>query len=261
MSVDLFQAELSEAVARQGTQVFVHMALLPREEGEGLCAISQRLAAQVPEEDVFYVLPAPTVEAPSGWTQIISAVVAGNPPVMPKAVSYPHVTLLHIWMEQEAVEALLDAFSRTAQQAAIPQILVNDWIGHVSPRWCGGEFLRAPMDYLCFGLVAKTDRLLAVQRWTESLIPPKSASRVMTGLADSWKPHFTLLAVRGDKRPSFADIDRREIIIENPILAVGLSGLYGQFKTALAVAGTSIQVPPVAKSIARLRDILALPSR
>ncbi len=104
MPNNLFQAEISEPVARQGTQVFVHIALLPREEGEELCAISQRLASQVPKDDAFYVLP--MAKAPSGWTQIIEALLTGNPPVMPKAVSYPHVTLLHIWMEQHRVEAL-----------------------------------------------------------------------------------------------------------------------------------------------------------
>ncbi len=255
MTNDLFQAELSEPLARQGTQVFVHIALLPREEGEELCAISQRLAAQVPKEHVFYVLP--TVEAPASWTRIVNEVLTGNPPVMPKAVSYPHVTLLHIWMEPEAAEALLDAFSRTAEYPPIPRIRVNDWVGRVSPRWRGGEFLQAPMDYLCFGLLAKTDRLLAVQRWAESLIPAKSGSRLVTGVGDSWTPHFTLLALQGDKRPSFEQTDHRELVIETPILAVGLSCLYGQFKTALAIAGTGIQVTPAADSIAMFKNTLA----
>ncbi len=89
------------------------------------------------------------------------------------------------------------------------------------------------------------------------LVAGASVSRRMTDLGDSLKPHFTLLALQGDKRPSFADIDRREIMTENPVLAVGLSGLYGQFKAALAVAGTGIQVTPAAESVAMFKNILA----
>jgi len=87
--------------------------------------------------------------------------------------------------------------------------------------------------------------------------PTDSYSRVVTGTGESWKPHFTLLALQGKERPSFAGADWRDIVIENPILAIGLSGLYGHFKTALAVAGADIQPTPPGKSIPMLENILA----
>jgi len=158
-SNNLFQAELAEPVARKGAQAFVHIALLPREDGEDLCAISQRLMAQARKDDVFYTLPNPTPEPASlCWTQIISAVVkGGNPPIMPKCVSYPHATLLHVWMEQAAAEALLDAFSRTAEGACIPQLLTNGMLGCAAHRWRGGDLLSTQIDFVCSGIVAKTD--------------------------------------------------------------------------------------------------------
>lgn len=255
MPDDLFQTELSRPFARRGAQIFVHIALLPREDGEGLCDISQRLAAQVPKEDVYYVLPAPT-EGRTGWGPIINAVMHGNAPVMPKAVSYPHVTLLHIWMEVSEAEALLRSFSRTAQQISIPEIHVEDWVASVHPRWRGGELLPATMDYGCSAMIAKTDQLIRVQDWATTLIPIGSNSRVATGIGEAWKPHFTLLALEGNHRPAFAAADHREMVIQDPILSVGLSGLYGQFKTALAIAGSNIEPnsifsPDVLKTIER----------
>jgi hypothetical protein len=256
MPNDLFQTELSKPFARKGTQVFGHIVLLPREDGDGLCAISQRLAAQVPQEDVYYVLPAPTGEGRSAWGPIINAVMHGNPPVMPKAVSYPHVTLLHIWMEVGEAEALLESFSRTAHQISIPEIHVDDWVASVQPRWRGEELLPATTDYGCSAVVAKTDQLIRAQDWATTLIPIGSNSRVVTGIGETWKPHFTLLALQGNHRPAFAAADHREMVIRDPILSVGLSGLYGQFKTALAIAGSDIEPTPICKSGPALQDIL-----
>ena len=105
---------------------------------------------------------------------------------MPKCVSYPHATLFAC-LDGTGCGGGVIGYVFADNSGGMHSATSDKRHAGFAMRTAGvaGICFSTQIDFVCSGIVAKTDGLLALQEWAKSLIPTDSNSRVVTGTGES----------------------------------------------------------------------------